>query len=187
MRAAVYVRRTLLVLCFAAATSARGEQTDRPPDDGLIARRKIGPGRAQFVRHGGLVWTVAIPAGKTGEESVAEQTRLALADLDQRLAAAGTDKTRVLDAVVFLSDVSTVPEMDEVWVGWCPEGCEPSLDTPPIRAFRAAGAAFLPRPLSPGSRWLPLRRCPFPAPCLARLFGPRLVPLVACAAVYPSA
>ena len=41
------------------------------------------------------VWTVAIPVGKTGQESVAEQTRMTLADLETRLSAAGTDKTKV--------------------------------------------------------------------------------------------
>ena len=49
-------------------------------------------------------------------ESVADQTRLVLADLEKRLSAAGSDKTNVIDAVVFRSDISTLSEMDKVWV-----------------------------------------------------------------------
>jgi enamine deaminase RidA (YjgF/YER057c/UK114 family) len=82
-----------------------------------IKRLKIGPGRSQHVIHEGRMWTVAVPAGKTGEESLADQTKLVLADLDQRLAAAGTDKTKILDALVFLADVNSLSEFDKEWVG----------------------------------------------------------------------
>mmetsp|Transcript_76362 Transcript_76362/g.151026 ORF Transcript_76362/g.151026 Transcript_76362/m.151026 type:complete len:158 (-) Transcript_76362:27-500(-) len=91
-----------------------------------ILRERIAPGRSRYVNYNGLVWTVAIPAGKTGGETVAEQTKLTLADLDTRLAAAGTNKSRILDATVFLSDITTKDEMDRIWVEWVPEGCEPS-------------------------------------------------------------
>merc|ERR1711920_731998 len=82
-----------------------------------------GPGRSAFVSHSGLVWTVAFPAGKTPEDSVAEQTRKALKALDDRLTQAGTDKSRMLEATVFVKDMSMKEEMDSVWREWVPEGC----------------------------------------------------------------
>mmetsp|Transcript_89396 Transcript_89396/g.231791 ORF Transcript_89396/g.231791 Transcript_89396/m.231791 type:complete len:137 (+) Transcript_89396:36-446(+) len=82
-----------------------------------------GPGRSAFVACNNLVWTVAFPAGKTPEDSIAEQTRKALKALDDRLAQAGTDKSRMLEATVFVKEMSMKEEMDSVWREWVPEGC----------------------------------------------------------------
>ncbi|CAK0813815.1 unnamed protein product [Prorocentrum cordatum] len=82
-----------------------------------------GSGRAAFVSYSGLVWTVAFPAGKTADDSVADQTRKALKELDSRLAKAGTDKSHVLEATVFVKDMAMKDEMDSVWREWVPENC----------------------------------------------------------------
>ena len=55
--------------------------------------------------------------------TVKEQTVKALRSLDERLAQAGTDKTRILEATVFLSDMSKFAEMDAAWREYFPEGC----------------------------------------------------------------
>ena len=73
-------------------------------------------GRAPAVRHNGIVYAVAT-AGSSSS-SVAEQTRLTLAALDRNLAAVGSDKSRLLQATVYLRDMSTKAEMDEVWCDW---------------------------------------------------------------------
>ena len=89
-----------------------------------------GPGRSTWVRHtGAVVYTVAYPAGGKAMDGVASQTRKALASLDERLAEAGTDKTQILEATVFLADMSTFQEMDQVWVDYIPEGSPPSRAT----------------------------------------------------------
>jgi enamine deaminase RidA (YjgF/YER057c/UK114 family) len=67
--------------------------------------------------HNGLVFvggTVAddMSAGLEG------QTKQILAKLDEYLGAAGTDKTRLLSATVYLTDLSRKPEMDKVWKQW---------------------------------------------------------------------
>merc|ERR1712137_950002 len=102
----------------------------RAPNSGQFAsdiiREKIAPGRSRYVSYNGLVWTVAIPAGMTGTETVAEQTRLVLADLDRRLEAAGTDKSRIIDATVLLNDLDSKDEMNDEWIKWVADGCEPS-------------------------------------------------------------
>ena len=75
------------------------------------------------------VFTTAVPAGYTGAESAAEQARMCLSDLDARLEAAGTSRARILEATVFLADLSAFPEMDAAWAAWVPEGAEPSRAT----------------------------------------------------------
>jgi enamine deaminase RidA (YjgF/YER057c/UK114 family) len=62
-----------------------------------------------------LVFTVATAAGAT---SLTEQTRQVLARIEQNLGDAGSDKTRLLSATVYLSDIRRKAEMDEVWNEW---------------------------------------------------------------------
>ena len=62
------------------------------------------------------------PKGKADGDDITEQTRLALACLDERLADAGTDKSRVLEATVFLTNIDDKEAMDAVWRAWLPEG-----------------------------------------------------------------
>ena len=49
---------------------------------------------------------------------IAEQTRLTLANLDQSLALAGTDKSQLLSATVYLTDMANKADMDVVWCQW---------------------------------------------------------------------
>ncbi len=73
-------------------------------------------GRVPAVRHDGLVHAVA--TADSDSSSVAEQTRLTLAALDRHLAAAGSSKRSLVQATVYLSDMATKAEMDEVWCAW---------------------------------------------------------------------
>ena len=49
---------------------------------------------------------------------MAGQTRQILDKLDRYLAEAGTDKTKLLSATIFLTDLNLKPEMDAVWKAW---------------------------------------------------------------------
>jgi enamine deaminase RidA (YjgF/YER057c/UK114 family) len=73
------------------------------------------PGRSRAVAFDNLVFTVATAAGPT---SLQEQTRQVLAHIEQNLADAGSDKTRLLSATVYLTDIARKAEMDEVWNDW---------------------------------------------------------------------
>jgi enamine deaminase RidA (YjgF/YER057c/UK114 family) len=73
-------------------------------------------GRCKTVEHNGLVWTVATARGTT----VAEQTRAALEQIEANLKQAGSDKHRIVEALVYLTDMSRKAEMDEVWCDWIP-------------------------------------------------------------------
>ena len=61
-----------------------------------------------------LVFTVATADG----DSLAAQTRNALTTLDRNLADAGSDRSRLLSATVYLTDINDKAEMDAVWCGW---------------------------------------------------------------------
>jgi enamine deaminase RidA (YjgF/YER057c/UK114 family) len=80
-----------------------------------IQRIKAGPRMSQAVVHGGTVYL----AGQVAEgEDVKAQTRGILAQIDELLAAAGSDKSKLLSATVWLVDISTWSEMNEVWDAW---------------------------------------------------------------------
>lgn len=73
-------------------------------------------GRCRAVTHGGLVYAVATDT--TSAANIAEQTRLTLQALEQTLLDAGSDKGRILQATVYLRDLSMKAEMDQVWCAW---------------------------------------------------------------------
>jgi enamine deaminase RidA (YjgF/YER057c/UK114 family) len=60
---------------------------------------------------------------------VREQTAEVLAEIDLVLKKAGTDKTRILAANIWLSDISTFGEMNAVWDAWVVPGRTPARAT----------------------------------------------------------
>lgn len=74
-------------------------------------------GRCKTVVAGHLVWTV----GTGGGANVTEQTRASLAAIEANLVEAGTDKRHIVEAVVYLTDMTTKAEMDRVWCEWIPD------------------------------------------------------------------
>jgi enamine deaminase RidA (YjgF/YER057c/UK114 family) len=81
-----------------------------------ITRYGTGPRMSEAAAYNGILW-VAGQLGTPGA-SVAEQTRGCLAEIDRVLAEAGTDKTRILSAQIWLADMSTFAEMNSVWDTW---------------------------------------------------------------------
>lgn len=73
-------------------------------------------GRSRVVIHGGLVFTVATAREKT--PSLRAQTSSALALLDANLAEAGTNKSKLLSATVYITDMARKPEMNAAWMEW---------------------------------------------------------------------
>jgi len=91
-----------------------------------IQRIEPGPRMSQAVAAGNLVYL----SGQVGApgQSVAEQTRTALSEVDRLLASAGTDKSQILQATIWLADISDFNEMNSVWDAWI----DPA--NPPARA-----------------------------------------------------
>ena len=75
-------------------------------------------GRCRTVSAGEFVWTVATAGGQGG--SVAEQTQATLAQLEANLLEAGSGKDRIVEAVVYLTNMNEKAEMDAVWCDWIP-------------------------------------------------------------------
>ncbi len=93
-----------------------------------IRRIGAGPRMSKAVVRGNAVYTAGQVAEKTKGGSVAEQTKEILGLIDALLVEAGTDKSKILSATIYLSDISTFAEMNSVWDVWVDK------DNPPARA-----------------------------------------------------
>lgn len=94
----------------------------------MIERIQIGPRMSQAVIHGDTVYLAGQVADDTNQD-VAGQTRQILAKIDQLLASARTDRTRLLSANIWLADIGTFAEMNSVWDAWVPQGATPARAT----------------------------------------------------------
>ncbi|MFN4158339.1 MAG: RidA family protein [Gemmobacter sp.] len=92
-----------------------------------IRRLGTGPRMSEGVCFNGIIW-VAGQVGTAGDP-VADQTRQCLAEVDRILANAGTDKTRILSAQIWLADMGDFPAMNSVWDAWVPAGHTPARAT----------------------------------------------------------
>jgi enamine deaminase RidA (YjgF/YER057c/UK114 family) len=100
-----------------------------------IERIKVGPRMSQVVIHGDTVYL----AGQVADDpsaDVAGQTRQILAKIDSLLAEAGADKSKLLSANVWLSDISTFDQMNAVWDKWVTPGQPPARATVESRLAR---------------------------------------------------
>jgi enamine deaminase RidA (YjgF/YER057c/UK114 family) len=94
-----------------------------------IQRMEAGPRMSQIVIHGDTVYLAGIVAHQNAGKSVTEQTREILATIDGYLAKAGTDKSKLLKANIWLTDISTWAEMNKVWDAWVSPGHTPARAT----------------------------------------------------------
>ncbi|WP_299707183.1 RidA family protein [uncultured Tateyamaria sp.] len=99
----------------------------------MIERLHTSDRMSKIVKHNG----VAYLCGQVGAgDSVAEQTADCLSRVDELLTEAGSDRERVLQAVIWLADMADFVEMNAVWDAWVPQGHAPA---------RACGEARLAR------------------------------------------
>src|SRR5690606_38120985 len=91
-----------------------------------ITRVHVGPRMSQAVVYGGIVHLAGQVASNAPGGSVADQTRDILARIDTLLAEAGSDKSRVRSATVWLTDIGTFEEMNSVWDAWVATGSTPA-------------------------------------------------------------
>ncbi|MFZ4540598.1 MAG: RidA family protein [Rickettsiales bacterium] len=90
-----------------------------------ITRIDSGPRMSEAVIHGGKVYLSGVVAGTAAGKSVTEQTKDILAQIDESLTAAGSDKTKLLKINIWLTDISTITEMNAVWDKWVVAGSTP--------------------------------------------------------------
>jgi len=75
------------------------------------------------------VWTVGVPKGRERNANIKRQTALTLKTIDERLNQAGTDKSRIIEATVFLTNMKEFKGFDSEWKKWLPEGVGASRAT----------------------------------------------------------
>lgn len=93
----------------------------------MVERIEIGPRMSRVVKHNG----VAYLAGMTAEDASLDfvgQMKQVLDKADASLALAGTDKSNLLQATIWLSDMAYFTEMNKLWEGWI------DPQNPPTRA-----------------------------------------------------
>ncbi len=100
-----------------------------------IQRHHTNQRMSQIVEHGNTIY-LAGQVGTAGA-SVAQQTQDCLDQIDALLAEVGSNKTRILQAVIWLDDMKDFAEMNGVWDAWVAEGHAPA---------RACGEAKLAKP-----------------------------------------
>ncbi|MBR2170800.1 RidA family protein [Sphingopyxis sp.] len=96
-----------------------------------IERLHSGPRMSQAVIHGGIVY-LAGQVAAPGEDATA-QTRAILASIDELLAEAGTDKSHLLTAMVWLADMADFAAMNLVWEEWIGGANAPTRATGEVR------------------------------------------------------
>ena len=80
---------------------------------------------AKAVEYHGFVFCQGVTAQDLAKD-VAGQTREVLDQIDEILEQHGTDKTRLLQAQIWLKDIRDRGAMNEVWSAWLPEGGAPA-------------------------------------------------------------
>ena len=94
-----------------------------------IQRFETGPRMSQAVVHGNTVYLAGVVASNAKGESVTRQTQDILSIIDGHLASAGTDKSKLLSATIYITDMATFAEMNAVWDGWVSPGNTPARAT----------------------------------------------------------
>lgn len=106
----------------------------------MIKRLHSGARMSQIVIHNQVVYL----AGQVDETEkggpVDEQTRNILSQIDSLLAEAGTDKTKLLTATIYLTDMKDFSLMNQAWETWVSAGNTPTRAT--VGGAQLAGDKF---------------------------------------------
>lgn len=93
-----------------------------------IERINPGPIMSQAVVHNGTVYLAGLIAADTTADTKG-QTEQILAKVDELLAQAGSDKSKILRANIWLTDIGEWALMNEAWTGWVVPGATPARAT----------------------------------------------------------
>jgi enamine deaminase RidA (YjgF/YER057c/UK114 family) len=108
------------------ALNSRGNNLE---NNMTIQRFETGPRMSQVVVHGDTVYLAGIVAHATAGESVTKQTQEILSIIDGHLAKAGSNKSKLLSATIYITDMKNFAEMNAVWDGWVSPGNTPARAT----------------------------------------------------------
>ena len=94
-----------------------------------IERHDVGPRMSKAVVHGNTVYLAGIVADNPKGKSVKEQTQDILRQIEGFLGKAGTDKSKLLSANIWITDMAEFAEMNAVWDAWVAPGDTPARAT----------------------------------------------------------
>ena len=93
-----------------------------------IQRHHVGKRLANMVVHSGTIYL----AGQVADDLSADittQAKQVLAQIDRLLGEAGSNKSRILSATIYLPDMNDFAAMNAVWEAWVPPGEPPARAT----------------------------------------------------------
>lgn len=90
-----------------------------------ITRLQSGPKLSRVVIHNDIVYLCGQVA-KDYDGDIKEQTRTMLERVDEHLAEAGTNRSKILSATIYIRDISEVSKMNEVWGEWLGDSPRPA-------------------------------------------------------------
>lgn len=102
-----------------------------------VKRFKVGTRMSQAVVHDDTVYL----AGQVADDpsvDITGQTRQILAKIEGLLAEAGTDKSKLLSATVWLADIRHFEEMNKIWDAWVSPGNTPARACVEAKLARAS-------------------------------------------------
>lgn len=94
----------------------------------MIQRFDVGARMCEMTVHNGVAY-LAGQVAEDGSQDIVGQTCQVLAAIDALLAKAGSDKTKILRAQIFLADLADFPGMNSVWDTWVVAGHTPARAT----------------------------------------------------------
>lgn len=93
-----------------------------------ITRIQAGPRMSMAVVHGNTVHLAGVVATNTKADAKG-QTKQITAQIDKLLKAAGSNKSKMLSANIWLSDIRYFADMNSVWDAWVVPGKTPARAT----------------------------------------------------------
>ncbi len=90
-----------------------------------IIRKETGARMSRIVIHNKTVYLCGQVADNS-EEPIGPQTENMLAKVDALLEQAGSDRSHILSATLYIRDMKDFAEMNKVWDAWVPEGKAPA-------------------------------------------------------------
>ncbi len=94
----------------------------------MVQRFDVGTRLSEMAVHNGTVY-LAGQIADDATQDIAGQTRQVLAAVDALLARAGSDKSRILMAQIYLADLADFDGMNAVWDAWVSAGHAPPRAT----------------------------------------------------------
>ena len=102
-----------------------------------IQRFHVGKRLSEMAVHNNTIYLAGQVADDPSQD-ITGQAQQVLASIDRLLAEAGSDKTKILSATIYITDMAEFPAMNAVWDSWVPQGHTPPRATVEAKLARPA-------------------------------------------------